>query len=97
MALAMTKGLCIAILNTSNGNKLCPANPPVLSQNNTILSLVSDPSAKPSKVYIRAYKASSSCGMHPSKERTGDALLLYEDCQLKQPTYGMPVEGRKRW
>jgi hypothetical protein len=30
MALAMTKGLCmecIAILNTSRGNKLCPANP----------------------------------------------------------------------
>ena len=33
MALAMTKGLCIAILHTSNGNKLCPANPPVFSQN----------------------------------------------------------------
>jgi hypothetical protein len=33
MALAMTKGLCIAILNTSNVNKLCPANPPVFSQN----------------------------------------------------------------
>jgi hypothetical protein len=77
--------------------------PPGVGEDKTIASLVSDPSAKPTKIYIGAYKASSSCGTRPSKGRTGDAVLLErvrtqcEDCQQKRPRFGFQTEGKSRW
>jgi hypothetical protein len=54
-----------------------------VGEDKIIASLVSDPSSKPSKAFIRAYKASCNDGMRPSKGRTGNALLL-ERPQQKQ-------------
>ena len=78
--------------------------PLAVGEDDTIASLVSDPSAKPSKKYLRAYRASSNDGMRDSKGRPGDALLLErrqkkkcEDCQLKRPSFGLLAEGKSRW
>jgi hypothetical protein len=88
------------VIPTADANSNRPLG---AGEDKIIASLVSDPSCKPSRAFIWAYKASSNDGMRSGKARGGDGLLVErerkktcEGCQLKGPSFGLPAEGKKK-